>query len=106
MTGTTKKDKWTATIKDLHDIGKIRSHQCKLYNKTHKISTGDEKCGCQRPIRQHSFDGTFVGERPKPKDWSVNEHTEPLKELIFHSTPSRKVSFSQSLYIYHYETFY
>ena len=100
MTDNTKQDKWTATIKQLKDEGRLRSHQCKLYNQADQTLDVDEKCVCQRPKRHHSFDGTFEEERPEPKDWNVKEHTEPLKELIYHSTPSRKVRFSKSSYIY------
>ncbi len=90
-----EKDKWTETIERLFAAGRLTSHQCIVYTKNSSVETVDEKCGCQRPVRHHSFDGAFFGIRPRPKDWNVKEHTKKLRQLIYHSTASRKVSFLQ-----------
>jgi len=105
MAASIEEDKWTTTIKKLFKAGRLTSHQCILYNKEHEAKTVDEKCGCQRPIRHHSFDGTFEGTRPNPRDWNVKDHTKKLQQLIYHSTPSRKVRFSKNSCIQHHETF-
>jgi hypothetical protein len=105
MATSSKTDKWTTTIQQLFTDGRLTSHQCILYSKKHQVQSENEKCGCQRPIRHHSFDGTFEGTRPNPKDWNVKDHTKKLQQLIYHSTPSRKVSFSKNSCIYHHKTF-
>jgi len=105
MAVSIKEDKWTTKIQQLFNDGKLTSHRCILYNKKDQIQQDDEKCGCQRPIRHHSFDGTFSGTRPKPSNWNVRDHTKKLERLIYHSTPSRKVSFSRSSYRHSHWTF-
>ena len=54
-----EEDKRTTTIQKLFREGRLTSHQCIVYNKNFQANTADEKCGCQRSIRQHSFDGIF-----------------------------------------------
>jgi len=105
MDASIGEDKWTITIQKLFEADRLTSHQCILYHKGYQAHTEDEKCGCQRPIRHHSFDGTFEGTRPESKDWDVKYHTKKLQKLIYHSTPSRKVSFSKNSCIQHHETF-
>lgn len=91
-----KNDKWTTTIHRLYAEGRLTSHQCIVYNKKCQVQKNEEKCGCQRPIRHHSFDGTYEGEKPKPNEWNVKDHTKKLQKLIYHSTPLRKVNFFRS----------
>jgi hypothetical protein len=105
MAASIEEDKWTTTIQQLFLDGRLTSHQCIVYNKNSRAQTDDEKCGCQRPIRHHSFDGSFSEVRPKPEDWNVKDHTKKLQQLIYHSTPSRKVSFSKSSCIHDHEIF-
>ncbi len=105
MTTDSKTDKWTTTIQQLFTDGRLTSHQCMVYKKNSRLETNDEKCGCQRPVRHHSFDGTFEGTRPEPEDWNVKEHTKKLQQLMYHSTPSRKVNFSKSFYMHRNRTF-
>jgi hypothetical protein len=57
MTSAGTEDKWTKTIQQFFEAGKLTSHQCIVYNKNSYAKTNEEKCGCQRPIRHHSFDG-------------------------------------------------
>jgi hypothetical protein len=92
MSDSAAEDKWTTTIRQLFEDGKLTSHQCIVYNQDSETKSNDEKCGCQRHIRHHSFDGIPLNIKPKPEDWNVNDHTRKLKRLIYHSTPSRKVS--------------
>ena len=101
MTGTNLDDKWTTTIQQFSAEGKLTSHQCIVYNKRSDAKTNDERCGCQRLVRHHSFDGMPLFIKPKPDDWNVNDHTRQLKRLIYHSTPSRKVSFYKNSSISH-----
>src|SRR5579871_3084339 len=96
MATNNEKDNWTTTIQKLFAEGRLTSHQCIIYNKDSDAKTIDERCGCQRPIRHHSFDGPSIQEKPKPKDWNVRDHTKRLESLIYHSTPSRKVRLSKS----------
>lgn len=105
MAVSIEEDKWTTKIQQLFNEGRLTSHQCILYNKKHQVQQDGEKCGCQRPVRHHSFDGTFSGTRPKPSNWNVLDHTKKLERLIYHSTPSRKVSFSKSSYIHYHGIF-
>jgi hypothetical protein len=93
MTSAGTEDKWTKTIQQFFEAGKLTSHQCIVYNKNSYAETNEEKCGCQRPIRHHSFDGAPSEKQPNPEDWNVNDYTRKLQSLIYHSTPSRKVSF-------------
>ncbi len=95
MTTNRDRDKWTETIERLFNAGRLTSHQCIVYTKDSPVEVASEKCGCQRSVRHHSFDGTFFEIRPKPEDWNVKEHTRKLRQLIYHSTASRKVSFLQ-----------
>jgi hypothetical protein len=100
MTSISAQDTWTKTIQQFFTDGKLTSHQCIVYNKGSYGETNEEKCGCQRPIRHHSFDGTPSEKKPKPEDWNVNDHTKKLEYPIYHSTPSRKVRLFKSYYIY------
>jgi hypothetical protein len=98
MAVVVEEDKWTTAIRQLSKEGRLASHQCKVYNKDSQARTPDEKCGCQRSIRHHSFDGTPLKRKPKPEDWNVKNHTEKLPSLIYHSTVSRKVSSLNSFF--------
>lgn len=104
MANGNKESQWTKTIQQLIAERRLTSHQCILYNKTYQQqANNDEECGCQRPIRQHSFDEIFEGERPKPKDWNVKEHTRNLDRLIYLSNPICKVSYFKISYQDHHE---
>ena len=92
MTHSNEEDKWTETIKNLFASGRLSSHQCVLYSRNSREDSEDlGMCGCQRPIRHHSFDGPCLEQRPKIEDWNRLEHTRNLKQLIYYSTVSRKV---------------
>jgi hypothetical protein len=99
------KDEWTKKIQHLSSEQKLTSHQCIVYNKEHPAQQDDEKCGCQRPVRDHSFDGPCSETRPDPSSWNVKEHTKKLQHLIYHSTPSFKVCFSKSSNMHYHRTF-
>ncbi|CAF0820629.1 unnamed protein product [Adineta steineri] len=90
MAGNYEEDKWTTKIENLFQAGRLTSHQCTVYNKDFNSKTNHERCGCQRPIRHHSFDGDISEEKPNPKDWNVKDHAKKLQRLIYHSNPSRK----------------
>ncbi|UJR23620.1 hypothetical protein I4U23_026606 [Adineta vaga] len=90
MIGNLNEDKWVTMIEDLFKAGRLTSHQCIVYNKDSYIKANTERCGCQRPIRHHSFDGDISIKDLNPKDWNVKYHTRKLERLIYHSTPTRK----------------
>ncbi len=91
MADTGEHDSWRVTIEKLFGEGKLRSHQCIVYNKDSQSTATSEKCGCQRLVRQHSFDGSMLTEKPQRDAWNVQSHTQPLAALIYHSTASTKV---------------
>jgi len=101
MATNREKDKWTETIERLFTTGRLTSHQCIVHTKNSTVERNDKKCGCQRSVRHHSFDGTPFETRPKPEDWNVKEHTKKLRQLIYHSTASRKVSSLQTSCLHH-----
>jgi hypothetical protein len=105
MTNGIEEDVWTTTIQQLFIDKRLTSHQCAVYNKDSVATTNDEKCGCQRPIRHHSFDGDPLEDKPNPEDWNVEEHTKPLNHPIYVSTPSHKVSFYNSFCIHYKRPF-
>jgi len=92
MTNSEESDRWRNTIEKLFGEGKLRSQQCIVYNKDAQSMTTDEKCGCQRFVRHHSYDGPALETKPQRDNWNVKIHTQPLTPLIYHSTPSAKVS--------------
>jgi len=87
-------DRWTTKIEELFNAGKLTSHQCVVYNKDPQTAESDAKCGCQRLIRQHSFDGTPSETKPTPEKWNVEKYTKNLQSLVHRSTSSTKVSAS------------
>ena len=94
MTRSTEDDQWIKKIQELFAAGRLTSHQCVLYSRnSRKNDNADEICGCQRPIRHHSFDGLSPEQMVKPEDWNLQTHTRKLRQLIYHSTASRKVGF-------------
>lgn len=94
MTRSTEEDEWMKKIEELFAAGRLTSHQCTLYSRNfQKDDNDDEICGCQRPIRHHSFDGLSDEQGVKSEDWNFQTHTRKLKQLIYHSTTSRKVGF-------------
>ncbi|CAF4207383.1 unnamed protein product [Rotaria magnacalcarata] len=90
MAENKNEDKWVKAVEELFCDGKLKSHQCKVYNKDRQSNNTDEKCGCQRLVRHHSFDGDELKVKPTNEDWTVEEHTEPLKALIYRSTTPAK----------------
>ena len=92
MADTTREDRWTATIQKLVEENRLTSHQCIVYNKETKHTATNEKCGCQRPVRHHSFTENVSNHKPNPDDWNVKDHTRNLKNLIHCSTPHQKVT--------------
>jgi hypothetical protein len=92
MAVSTKKDLWQDMIGQLFNEGKLTSHQCIVYNKDSQSITSNEKCGCQRLIRHHSFDGAAIETKPTREEWTVTDHTKKLPALVYRSTPSTKVS--------------
>ncbi|CAM4831903.1 unnamed protein product [Rotaria magnacalcarata] len=90
MAENKNEDKWAKAVEELFCDGKLKSHQCKVYNKDRQSNNTDEKCGCQRLVRHHSFDGDELKVKPTNEDWTVEEHTEPLKALIYRSTTPAK----------------
>lgn len=93
-------DKWKDTIKKLFDEGKLRSHQCIVYNKDSQSTATYEKCGCQRYVRHHSFEGPALTTKPQLDQWKVNNHTRPLTSLIYHSTSSTKVREKRTIFFF------
>lgn len=91
MADGTMEDRWTATVKKLFEQKRLTSHQCTVYNKDVQSTTGNEKCGCQRLIRHHSFIGATPSQKPKPEEWNVKDHTKDLENIIYCSTPYQKV---------------
>ena len=97
MTHSNEEDKWTKAIQNLFANGRLSSHQCVLYSRNSQEDSEDNgMCGCQRPIRNHSFDGSCPEERPRPEDWNLLAHARKLKQLIYYSTVSRKVGSSSN----------
>lgn len=92
MVDTKIEDPWTVAIQKLVDQKRLTSHQCIVYNKETRHTTNSEKCGCQRPIRHHSFTGGLSNQKPKPDEWNVKDHTKNLEKLIYCSTPHQKVT--------------
>jgi hypothetical protein len=85
-------DRWTTKIEELFNAQKLTSHQCVVYNKDSQPAASNATCGCQRRIRDHSFDGTPPQTKPKPEEWNVENHTRNLPSLVYRSTRSTKVS--------------
>jgi hypothetical protein len=98
MTDSENHHTWKDTIEELHREGKLKSHQCIVYSKRSRPTTTYEKCGCQRLVRLHSYDGRELDTKPDRDSWNVKSHTQPLTTLIHLSTQSTKVSKNSILY--------
>ncbi|CAF4362659.1 unnamed protein product, partial [Rotaria sp. Silwood2] len=90
MAHNKESETWGQMIEMLFAEGRLKSHQCKVYSRHSHSTTIDEKCGCQRLVRHHSFDGPELEEKPTQEEWKVEDYTEPLSALIYRSTPSAK----------------
>ncbi|CAF4161369.1 unnamed protein product [Rotaria magnacalcarata] len=76
--------------RELFAEGKLKSHQCKVYSNNSKSTTIDQKCGFQRFIRHHSFDGPELTDKPTQEEWTVENRTKPISPLIYRCTESAK----------------
>ncbi|CAF1396077.1 unnamed protein product [Didymodactylos carnosus] len=59
----------------------IKSHRCKVYRKDAIPEKQNDKCGCQRLIRSHSYEGIPPGTKPTKEEWNVNDHTEQIPPI-------------------------
>ncbi|CAF1414384.1 unnamed protein product [Rotaria magnacalcarata] len=90
MINRKEQDRWSEKIEELFAEGKLKSHQCKVYSNNSKSTTIDQKCGFQRFIRHHSFDGPELTDKPTQEEWTVENRTKPISPLIYRCTESAK----------------
>lgn len=91
MIHTKSKATWEETINELVRKQQLRSHQCIVYNKHSHSAIVNNRCGCQRQIRYHSFDGPELMNKPNKKEWTVEKHTQLLESLYYGQILSAKV---------------
>ena len=93
MACNSETDKWNEKIEVLFRTGKLRSCPRDGQPKSHSDDADNENRGCQRSVRQHSYEKNFSGKKSKLEDRGVTDHTQQSERPIYRATTSRKVSF-------------